>query len=115
MFFLLYSLGKTIILYPQIDKIELGKINGPIETTTQPQNFNDDAVNDETFEYELIGYRVDTMGNNSSVIVQKDNQEHVVQVGGLLEGKYKLLSVSEKKVIFDYSGEIFELENLVGK
>ena len=115
MLVLLYSLGKTIILYPQIDKIELGKINDLIETTTQPQNFNDDAVNDETFEYELIGYRVDTMGNNSSVIVQKDNQEYVVQVGGLLEGKYKLLSVSEKKLIFDYSGEIFELENLVGK
>ena len=115
MLVLLYSLGKTIILYPQIDKIELGKINGPVETATQPQNFNDEVVNDVTFDYELIGYRVDTMGNNSSVVVKKDNQEFVVQVGELLENKYKLLSVTEKKVIFDYSGKIFEVENLVGK
>ena len=55
------------------------------------------------------------MGNNSSVFVKKDNQEFVVQVGELLENKYKLLSVTEKKVIFDYSGIIFEVENLVGK
>ena len=115
MLVLLYSLGKTIILYPQIDKIELGKINGPVETATQPQNFNDEVVNDVTFEYELIGYRVDTIGKNSSVVVKKDNQEFVVQVGELLENKYKLLSVTGKKVIFDYSGIIFEVENLVGK
>ena len=115
MLVLLYSLGKTIMLYPQIDKIELGKINGKAETATQPQNFNDEVVNDVAFEYELIGYRVDTMGNNSSVVVKKDNQEFVVQVGELLENKYKLLSVTEKKVIFDYSGIIFEVENMVGK
>ena len=115
MLVLLYSLGKTIMLYPQIDKIELGKINDKAETATQPQNFNDEVVNDVTFEYELIGYRVDTIGKNSSVVVKKDNQEFVVQVGELLENKYKLLSVTEKKVIFDYSGIIFEVENLVGK
>ena len=115
MLVLLYSLGKTIILYPQIDKIELGKINGPVETVTQPQNFNDEVVNDATFEYELIGYRVDTIGKDSSVVVKKNNEEFVVQVGDLLENKYKLLSVTEKKVIFDYSGNIFEVENLVGK
>ena len=115
MLVLLYSLGKTIILYPQIDKIELGKINGPVETATQPQNYNDDVVKDATFEYELIGYRVDINGNNSSVVVKKSNEEFVVQVGDLLENKYKLLSVTEKKVIFDYSGKIFEVENLVGK
>ena len=115
MFVLLYSLGKTIILYPQIDKIELSKINGPVETAIQPQNYNDDVVNDAIFEYELIGYRVDTNGNNSSVVVKKNKEEFVVLVGDLLENKYKLLSVTEKKVIFDYSGNFFEVENLVGK
>ena len=112
---LLFGLAKTIVNYPKIAKIELGNIKGTLETATQPQNFNDEVVNDVTFEYELIGYRVDTMGNNSSVVVKKDNQEFVVQVGELLENKYKLLSVTEKKVIFDYSGIIFEVENLVGK
>ena len=112
---LLFGLAKTIVNYPKIAKIELGNIKGTLETATQPQNFNDEVVNDATFEYALIGYRVDTMGNNSSVVVKKDNQEFVVQVGELLENKYKLLSVTEKKVIFDYSGIIFEVENLVGK
>ena len=112
---LLFTLGKTIMRYPTIEKIELGKIKGTVETEIQPQNYNDDVVNDATFEYELIGYRVDINGNNSSVVVKKSNEEFVVQVGDLLENKYKLLSVTEKKVIFDYSGIIFEVENLVGK
>ena len=112
---LLFTLGKTVVRFPTIEKIELGKIESTVETATQPQNYNDDVVNDATFEYELIGYRVDTNGNNSSVVVKKNNEEFVVQVGDLLENKYKLLSVTEKKVIFDYSGNIFEVENLVGK
>jgi preprotein translocase subunit SecF len=112
---LLFSLAKTIMNYPKIDPIELGKINGTVETETQPQNNNDNLVNDAIFDYELIGYRVDTMGTNSSVVVKKNNEEHVVQVGDLLENKYKLLSVSKKEVIFSYSGKIYELENLVGK
>ena len=112
---LLFTLGKTIMRYPTIEKIELGKIESTVETATQPQNYNDDVVNDATFEYELIGYRVDTNGNNSSVVVKKDNEEFVVQVGDLLENKYKLLSVTEKKVIFAYSGNIFEVETMVGK
>ena len=112
---LLFTLGKTIVRYPTIEKIELGTIKGTVETAIQPQNYNDDVVNDATFEYELIGYRVDINGNNSSVVVKKSNEEFVVQVGDLLENKYKLLSVTEKKVIFDYSGIIFEVENLVGK
>ena len=112
---LLFTLGKTVVRFPTIEKIELGKIESTVETATQPQNYNDDVVNDATFEYELIGYRVDTNGNNSSVVVKKSNEEFVVQVGDLLENKYKLLSVTEKKVIFDYSGNIFEVENLVGK
>ena len=112
---LLFTLGKTIMRHPTIEKIELGKIKGTVETAIQPQNYNDDVVNDATFEYELIGYRVDINGNNSSVVVKKSNEEFVVQVGDLLENKYKLLSVTEKKVIFDYSGNIFEVENLVGK
>ena len=112
---LLFTLGKTIMRYPTIEKIKLGKIESTVETAIQPQNYNDDVVNDATFEYELIGYRVDTNGNNSSVVVKKNNEEHVVQVGDLLENKYKLLSVSKNKVIFSYSGKIYELENMVGK
>ena len=112
---LLFGLAKTIVNYPKISKIELGNINGTLETETQLQNYNDELVNDATFGYELIGYREDTVGDNSSVVVKKNNEEYVVQVGDLLENKYKLLSVSKKKVIFSYSGKIYELENLVGK
>jgi hypothetical protein len=112
---LLFTLGKTIMRYPTIEKIELGKIKGTVETETQPQNYNDDLVNDVTFDYQLIGYRDDTVGDNSSVVVKKNNEEYVVQVGDLLENKYKLLSVSKNKVIFSYSGKIYELENMVGK
>ena len=112
---LIYGVAKTIVNYPKISKIELGNINGTLETEIQPQNYNDDLVNDATFSYELIGYRDDTVGDNSSVVVKKDNEEFVVQVGDLLENKYKLLSVTEKKVIFAYSGNIFEVETMVGK
>ena len=112
---LLFGLAKTIVNYPKISKIELGNINGTLETETQLQNYNDELVNDATFGYELIGYREDTVGDNASVVVKKNNEEYVVQVGDLLENKYKLLSVSKKKVIFSYSGKIYELENLVGK
>ena len=112
---LLFGLAKTIVNYPKISKIELGNINGTLETETQLQNYNDELVNDATFGYELIGYREDTVGDNSSVVVKKNNEEYVVQVGDLLENKYKLLSVSKKKVIFSYSGKIYELENLVRK
>ena len=59
---LLFSLAKIIMNYPKIDPIELGKINGTVETETQPQNYNDDLVNDAISDYELIGYRVDTVG-----------------------------------------------------
>ena len=112
---LLFGLAKTIVNYPKITKIELGNIKGTLETETQPQNYTDDLVNDATFDYELIGYRADTVGANASVVVKKNNEEYVVQVGDLLENKYRLLSVSKNKVIFDYSGKVFELENLVGK
>ena len=112
---LLFGLAKTIVNYPKIAKIELGNIIGTLETETPPQNYTVDLVNDATFDYELIGYRADTVGANASVIVKKNNEEYVVQVGDILENKYRLLSVSKNKVIFDYSGKVFELENLVGK
>ena len=112
---LIFGLAKTIVNYPKITKIELGNIKGTLETETPPQNYTDDLASDAAFDYELIGYRVDTVGANASVVVKKNNEEYVVQVGDLLENKYRLLSVSKNKVIFDYSGKVFELENLVGK
>ena len=47
---LLFTMGKTIMRYPAIEKIELGTIKGTVETAIQSQNYNDDVVNAATFE-----------------------------------------------------------------
>ena len=65
------------------------------------------------FEYKLIGYR--SGGLESSVIVQKSNQEYVVSIGEKLEGIFELIEVSQDEIIFREGSKIYKIKNTVGK
>ena len=64
-------------------------------------------------EYKLIGYR--SGGLESSVIVQKSNQEYVVSIGEKLEGIFELIEVSQDEIIFREGSKIYKIKNTVGK
>ena len=65
------------------------------------------------FEYKLIGYRLG--GLESSVIIQKSNQEYVVSIGEKLEGIFELIEVSQDEIIFRDGSKIYKIKNTVGK
>ena len=66
-----------------------------------------------SFDYELIGYRSGNM--DSSVILKKGNKEYVVAKGDKIDGTYELIEVNKDEVIFSNNGDIYKIENLVGK
>jgi len=66
-----------------------------------------------SFDYELIGYRSGIM--DSSVILKKGNKEYVVAKGDKIDGTYELIEVNKDEVIFSNNGNIYKIENLVGK
>ena len=66
-----------------------------------------------SFDYELIGYRSGNM--DSSVILKKGNKEYVVAKGDKIDGTYELIEVNKDEVIFSNNGNIYKIENLVGK
>ena len=70
-------------------------------------------IQTSSFEYELIGYRSGIM--DSSVILKKGNKEYVVAKGDKIDGIYELIEVNTDEVIFSNNGNIYKIENLVGK
>ena len=70
-------------------------------------------VKTSSFDYELIGYRSGNM--DSSVILKKGNKEYVVAKGDKIDGIYELIEVNTDEVIFSNNGNIYKIENLVGK
>ena len=66
-----------------------------------------------SFDYELIGCRSGNM--DSSVILKKGNKEYVVAKGAKIDGTYELIEVNKDEVIFSNNGNIYKIENLVGK
>ena len=70
-------------------------------------------IQTSSFDYELIGYRSGIM--DSSVILKKGNKEYVVAKGDKIDGIYELIEVNKDEVIFSNNGNIYKIENLVGK
>ncbi len=70
-------------------------------------------IQTSSFDYELIGYRSGIM--DSSVILKKGNKEYVVAKGDKIDGIYELIEVNTDEVIFSNNGNIYKIENLVGK
>ena len=90
-----------------VDKLDLKSSNASDGEYIQ----ND--ISNIKFEYKLIGYR--SGGLESSVIVQKSNQEYVVSIGEKLEGIFELIEVSQDEIIFREGSKIYKIKNTVGK
>lgn len=90
-----------------VDKLELKPSN--VSDSEYIQN----DISNIKFEYKLIGYR--SGGSESSVIVQKSNQEYVVSIGEKLEGIFELIEVSQDEIIFRDGSKIYKIKNTVGK
>ena len=102
---------KNLLMYPNISVINLSGIE-PIKLSNMKVSGSQMTVNDNaSFDYELIGFRLDNDGLRSSVIVKKNNQEFVIQIGELLDNKYKLDSVSKQYMSFSYLGRKYQIEN----
>lgn len=90
-----------------VDKLDLKPSN--VSDSEYIQN----DISNIKFEYKLIGYR--SGGLESSVIVQKSNQEYVVSIGEKLEGIFELIEVSQDEIIFREGSKIYKIKNTVGK
>ena len=101
----------NIMLYPNISAIDLSRINPTELSSIQVSNSQINSSVDSNFNYELVGFRLDNRGLNSSVIVKRDNQEFVIQKGDLLENKYLLTSVNKNNINFSYLGKDYQIEN----
>ena len=101
----------NIMLYPNISAIDLSRINPTELSSIQVSNSQINTSTDSNFNYELIGFRLDNRGLNSSVIVKRNNQEFVIQKGDLLENKYLLTSVNKNNINFSYLGKDYQIEN----
>jgi hypothetical protein len=101
----------NIMIYPNISAIDLSRINPTELSNIEVSNSQINTSTDPDFNYELVGFRLDNMGLNSSVIVKRDNQEFVIQKGDLLESKYLLNSVTKNNINFSYLGKDYQIEN----
>ena len=106
---------KNIVLYPNISAIDLSRINPTELSNIQVPNSQINTSTDSNFNYKLIGFRLDNMGLNSSVIVKRNNQEFIIQKGELLENKYLLSSITKNNINFSYLGKDYQIENNLTK
>ena len=63
----------------------------------------------QNFDYDLIGVKLGVI--NSSVFVSKGGKQFDVQLNDFLENKYKLVSVSNEEIIFEYNNKKIILKN----
>ena len=101
----------NIMMYPNISAVDLSRINPTELSSIQVSNSQINTSTDSNFNYELVGFRLDNRGLNSSVIVKRNNQEFVIQKGDLLENKYLLTSVNKNNINFSYLGKDYQIEN----
>ena len=74
--------------------------------TNEPQSITND------FNYKLVGYRAGQ--NDSSIILKKGSNEFLVKIGEDIDS-YTLESVSTDEVVFSLQGNLYKIENKVGK
>ena len=89
------------------DRIDLPKI----EASNQRQE--EVSESGQSFDYEIIGLRIDTNGSDSSVIMKKNSNEYVVHIGEYLEGRYLLKSINSNSVTFEAAGREIQLSTEV--
>ena len=100
--YLFTQLFLTINQRPKLEKLSYNFIEIPVLSAISTNQ--SEASNTEPFDYQIIGTRIGLNGN-SSLILKRNNSEHVVQIGEYLEGRYLLESITKDKAIFLYSGD----------
>ena len=101
--YLFTQLFLTINQRPKLEKLTYNFIELPVLSAISTNQ--SEASNTEPFDYQIIGTRIGLIGNNSSLILKRNNTEHVVQIGEYLEGRYLLESITKDQAIFLYSGD----------
>lgn len=92
----------TLSLSSDKDKSVNAGVKTQRSIQTQPVKIN----------YKVVGYR---MGKEkSSVILEKNKKQELLRIGEKLEGKYKLLEIGKKELLFDYKGQKLTIKNKLG-
>ena len=107
----IYLLAELLLTFINSPKIETARFESLSISEIKLKQVMDsnDSVNQIPFNYQLIGFRANIEGPNSSVIVKRNNSEFVIQKGDFLEGKYKLIEVGRDKAIFENNGQQYQL------
>tara|TARA_B100001094_G_C18122645_1_gene767712 strand:- start:222 stop:617 length:396 start_codon:yes stop_codon:yes gene_type:complete len=103
----LILLGNTFFSSPDFNAFKLVLIEGQKSLEIKPVLKKTSSA--ELSEYSLVGFRA--AKRNASVVLQKGNEQYVLQLGDSLEGMYQLHSVSKDKIEFMYKGSILSLPN----
>lgn len=101
---------KNILFFSSVDnKIETFSVDKQIDFTEFVPQKTQISNSSQNFDYDLIGVKLGVI--NSSVFVSKGGKQFDVQLNDFLENKYKLVSVSNEEIIFEYNNKKIILKN----
>ena len=114
--FFSFSLLSSLLNEPEILIVQKLNIQNEInknKTQETNQNItNEPQLITNNFNYKLVGYRAGK--NDSSIILKKGSNEFLVKIGENIDS-YTLESVSTDEVVFSLQGNLYKIENKVGK
>ena len=102
-----------VLQKPKIQNINFISLDTAKNKLLNNSNQQVTSIENTDFSYTIVGYRYGK--SNSSVIVKKGSKEFVLYEGDILENTFELISISPNEIIFKGSGELYKLENKVGK
>ena len=102
-----------VLQKPKIQNIDFISLDTAENKLLNNSNQQVTSIENTDFSYTIVGYRYGK--SNSSVIVKKGSKEFVLYEGDILESTFELISISPNEIIFKGSGELYKLENKVGK
>ena len=102
-----------VLQKPKIQNINFISLDTAKNKLLNNSNQQVTSIENTDFSYTIVGYRYGK--SNSSVIVKKGSKEFVLYEGDILESTFELISISPNEIIFKGSGELYKLENKVGK
>ena len=102
-----------VLQKPKIQNIDFISLDTAENKLLNNSNQQVTSIENTDFSYTIVGYRYGK--SNSSVIVKKGSKEFVLYEGDILENTFELISISPNEIIFKGSGELYKLENKVGK
>ena len=114
--FFSFSLLSSLLNEPEILIVQKLNIQNEINKN-KIQETNQNITNEpqlitNNFNYKLVGYRAGQ--NDSSIILKKGSNEFLVKIGENIDS-YTLESVSTDEVVFSLQGNLYKIENKVGK